>query len=255
MKNHFEGVILAGGQGTRIQDLTKKYINKPLIEIGKIPIIFHVAMRYLKSNVYNINILSGWNANKFEKQFWEDLNKIRRYNYLNTFFKYAKFNIINSGEFSDTFERLGFLDHTKTEKFIITYGDTITDLDLNKSIKNYNKKRLKYQISATRPSSNFGVIKINKLGFVSDFNEKMKVMPYWVSCGFFITPADIFKLFPKAKNLEKEVLPQIAKNGDLGVYKHRGLWLPIDTKFDYTTISEKMRNYNINDIDNLPPWL
>ena len=68
MKNEFEGVILAGGKGTRIQDLTKQYINKPLIEIGKMPIIFHVAMRNLKSNVTNINILSGWNANKFEKK-------------------------------------------------------------------------------------------------------------------------------------------------------------------------------------------
>ena len=201
MKNQYEGVILAGGQGTRIQDLTEKEINKPLIKIGNIPIIFHVVMRYLKSNITNINILTGWRAKKFEKKFWEDVDKIRKFNYLNSFFKNAKFKIIDSGEFSDTFERLSYLDYYKTEKFIITYGDTITDLDLNKSIKNYSNKNLKFQISATRPSSNFGVIKINKFGFVSDFNEKMLLMPYWVSCGFFITPSEIFKLFHKAKNL------------------------------------------------------
>lgn len=255
MKKQYEGVILAGGQGKRIQDLTKYNINKPLIEIGEIPIIFHVAMRYLKSNITNINILSGWNGKKFEEKFWQDLNNIRKYNYLNSFFKNAKLKVINSGNFSDTFERLAYLDHTTTENFIITYGDTITDLDLNKSIKNYSKKNYKFQISATRPSSNFGVISINKLGFVKDFNEKMRLMPYWVSCGFFITPANIFKLFPKAKSLEQEVLPQIAKDGNLGVYKHRGIWLPIDTKIDYSTVSEKMSYYDINDVDNLPPWL
>ena len=254
MTNKIEGVILAGGQGTRISEVSKGIINKPLLEIGGIPIIFHVAARYLLAEINTINILSGWMAKEFEERFRDKLTLIRQDNYLNSIFRKAHFSIIDSGPKTDTFERLRYLDPKKTENFLITYGDTITDIDINGVVNNSEKNAFNFQISATRPKSSYGIINISRSGFVTDFQEKRENMPHWVSCGYFKSPSDVCSRYPNATSIEREVLPDLAHRGLLGVFKHRGLWLPIDTKNDFEKVVSMMLEYNFNDVSKVPKW-
>lgn len=254
MTNKIEGVILAGGQGTRIHEVSQGIVNKPLLEIGGVPIIFHVAARYLLADINHINVLSGWMADEFEQRFWDKLSLIRENNYLNTIFKNAKFNLVESGQTTDTFERLRYLDCRKSEQFLITYGDTITNIDIKSVIDRSEQNGFAFQISATRPKSSYGVIDISRSGFAKDFSEKRANMPHWVSCGYFKAPSDLYSMYPNATSIELEVLPDLAKKGLLGVYKHHGIWLPIDTKNDFQQVASMMSDHNFDDLCKIPEW-
>ena len=208
-------VILAGGFGTRIADASGP---KPMVKIGGKPILYHI-MKYYESYGFNDFILAlGFKA---------DLIK-------STFSKF-KFKVLyeDTGLNTMTGGRIKRLEkYLKNERFMLTYGDGLSNINLKKSLNFHLKSKKIATVTAVHPPARFGelIIKNNK---VIQFNEKTKSKTQWINGGFFIFEPQIFKYIKNDKTiLEGEPLTRLAKTKNLAAFKHDGFWQCMDTMKD-----------------------
>ena len=218
-------VILAGGLGTRIAEYTKT-IPKPMIEIGKKPIICHIMDHYEKFGFKDFYIAAGYKGNVIKDFF----KKQKRRNV----------KIINTGKNTMTGGRLKRLKkYLKNETFLMTYGDGVSNLNLKKLIRHHKRKNKLVTLTAVRPPTRYGALKIKK-GKVLYFKEKSKLKESWINGGFFvIEPAFLKYIKNDYTFLEREPIEKICKLGQLSAYEHEGFWQCMDTKRD-KDFSEKI---------------
>ena len=195
-------VILAGGFGTRLSEYTKS-IPKPMVKINGLPILMHIIDHYLKYGFNNFYIALGYKSNIIKKYF-----KKRKLKY--------KVNLIDTGLKTMTGGRLKRLkSKLGNETFLLTYGDGVSNVNLDKLIKFHKKNKKLITLTAVRPPARFGAIKIsgNK---VKTFKEKSKLDEGWINGGFFVVEPK-FLGFIKDDNtyLEKEPLERASKNNQL----------------------------------------
>ena len=165
-------------------------------------------------------------------------NIIKNYfrNYHN---KNIKINLINTGLKTMTGGRLKRLKKfLKNETFLATYGDGLSNVNLQKLIKfHFDNKKL-VTITAVRPPARFGTIKFKK-NFVSYFREKSNLDEGWINGGFFVFEPDIFKYIKNDQTyLEREPLEIFSKKKQLMAFKHYGFWQCMDTKRDKQLIEK-----------------
>ena len=215
-------VILAGGMGTRISEYTKT-IPKPMIKIGKFPIIVHIIRHFNKFGYKNFLIAAGYKGKVIKDYF----NKKKK------FFKNLNINVIDTGLKTMTGGRIKRLKkYLKDEDFFLTYGDGLSDVNLDKLYNFYKKSKKKIVLTAVRPPARFGYIKL-KDSEVVQFKEKSRIDEGWINGGFFVMSKIIFKYLKNDETyLEKEPLETIAKKSFLGAYKHHKFWQCVDTKRD-----------------------
>jgi len=249
-------VILAGGFGTRLSEYTN-LIPKPMVEIGEIPILMHIINWYRGFNYTDFIVATGYKSEMINDYFQDLLNsKDQEFNFitgerkqLSKIKKELKVKTIYSGLDSMTGGRLlsieKFIDD---EDFMITYGDGLSNIDLNKLIKfHYSHKKIA-TITAVRPNARFGALNI-KDNKVTSFREKKQLDQGWVNGGFFIFNKRIFNYIEnKSTVLEKEPLETLAKENQLMAYKHDGFWQCMDTKRDRDYLQELWLSGN-------PPWI
>ena len=212
-------VILAGGFGTRLSDYTKD-TPKPLVRIGKFPIIIHIMKHYYKYGYNNFYVALGYKGNEIKKYF-----KKKKFKW--------KVNLIETGKNTMTGGRiLRMKEELKDNTFLLTYGDGVSNVNLNKLIKFHNKNKKMVTLTAVRPPARFGAIKIkNKL--VYSFKEKSKLDEGWINGGFFVINPEFISFIKNDKTyLEREPLEKASKLKQLIAYKHTGFWQCMDTKRD-----------------------
>ena len=212
-------VILAGGFGTRLAEYTKT-IPKPMIEIGGKPIILHIMKLYAKYGFKDFYIALGYKGKMIKKFF----NK--------KFFDW-NINLIETGSNTMTGGRLKRLKkHVGKETFMMTYGDGLSNVNLNKLLKFHKKNKKLVTLTAVRPPARFGALKL-KGEKVSYFKEKSKLDEGWINGGFFVMEPEFLK-FIKSDNtyLEREPLEKISKKRELTAFRHEGFWQCMDTKRD-----------------------
>ena len=222
-------VILAGGKGTRISELSKS-IPKPMIKILGKPIIFRIIMHYYKYGFNDFIIAAG-----YKKNFIKDYFKKKK-------FKDIKINVVDTGLNTMTGGRLKRLKkYVNNETFMLTYGDGLSNVNIKKLV-NFHKKHKKIAtLTAVRPPARFGAIKIND-NRIKYFKEKSKLDVGWINGGFFVLDSKIFKYIKGDKTfLEKEPLQQISKRGELYAYKHSGFWQCMDTIRDKEILEESLK--------------
>lgn len=224
-----KAVILAGGKGTRLSRISAGK-NKPMVKVGDIPLVFHVSARYTIAGFKEIYLLIGWKKEKFIEDFEDELKNMNNNPYTAKIFEDVKFHLVDTGEESDTFDRLKILHRRIQAPFIVTYGDTITDIDVTRLIEKYfdNQEKILAQVSITKPDTKYSIVNIDRRGRVVKFREKSGKDPYWVGCGFIVLTNQVFERFQKFTSLEKDVLPRLAEEGLISAYKHAGLWQPVD---------------------------
>ena len=212
-------VILAGGLGTRLSEYTKK-IPKPMVKINKKPIIFHIMKHYAKFGFKDFIIAAGYKQQVLKNYF-------RKKNFG------WKINIIDTGPKTMTGGRLKRLKkYLKNETFLLTYGDGISDVNINKLIKFHKKNKGFVTLTAVRPPARFGAIKI-KGKKVTYFKEKSKLNEGWINGGFFVFEKEIFNYIKNDQTfLEKEPLSKIGSLKKLNAFKHNGFWQCMDTLRD-----------------------
>ena len=222
-------IILAGGKGTRISELTKE-IPKPMIKVAGKPILYHIMKHYSKHGFNEFILAVGYKKNII-------------YNY----FKHKKFpnwkvSIVDTGQKTMTGGRLKRLKKfVDGETFMLTYGDGISDVNLKKLL-NFHKKNNKIStLTSVRPPARFGAIKISGAK-VTYFKEKSKLDEGWINGGFFVFEPEIFKYIKDDKTyLEREPLQQISKKGQLLAYKHKGFWQCMDTLRDKNLMEKELK--------------
>ena len=213
-------VILAGGKGSRISEISKN-IPKPMIKILGKPIIIKIMQHYSRFGFKDFIIAAG-----YKKEIIKDYFK------KNTF-KEWNVKVIDTGLNTMTGGRIKrlekFLDR---ETFMLTYGDGLSNVNIKKLLKYHNKYKKIGTLTAVRPPARFGAIKISK-NKVSYFKEKSKLDEGWINGGFFVLEPEIFKYIKGDETFfEKEPLQRISKSNQLFAYKHKGFWQCMDTLRD-----------------------
>ena len=218
-------VILAGGMGTRISEYTKT-IPKPMIKINKKPLLVHILEYYYKYGFNDFYIAAGYKGNVIKRYFKKKHPKF-------------KISIIDTGKKTMTGGRLKRLKKIiGNERFMMTYGDGVCDLNL-RSLINFHKKQKKLvTLTAVRPPARFGALKL-KGSKVAYFKEKSKLDEGWINGGFFVMEPKFLDYIKSDKTfLEREPLEKVCKTKNLSAFKHSGFWQCVDTKRDL----EKLKN-------------
>ena len=223
-------VILAGGLGTRLSEYTKN-IPKPMIKIKGVPILLRIIKHYLKFGLKEFYIASGYKSAIIKNYF-----KKKRYNF--------KVKIVDTGLNTMTGGRvLRLKKYLKSETFLLTYGDGLSDVNINKLINFHKKTKNFVTLTAVRPPARFGAIKLNG-NRVKVFREKSRLDEGWINGGFFVMSPKIFKFIKSDKSyLEREPLERISKKNKLGAYKHNGFWQCMDTLRDKKILEKKVNKY------------
>ena len=224
-------VILAGGLGTRLAEETKKK-PKPMVEIGRKPILWHIIKHYEHYGFKNIIICAGYKREMIKIFFKKNI------------FKDIKINVIDTGLNSLTARRLVKIKKLLPENFCLTYGDAVSDIDIQKLVKFHFDKNSIFTISGVIPVSKYGSIKYDRGNKIIKFMEKSDFIDNFVSGGYFVLNKKIFKFINNKKNLmlEKEPMTNIAKTGKMYIYKHYGFWQCMDTLRDKEILEKKIKN-------------
>ena len=234
-------VILAGGFGTRLSEYTDS-IPKPMISIGNKPILWHIMQRYANFNHKDFFVALGYKSELIKEYFlkFSSVNSDFSINLdtgkINSFYSRKidwNVSLIDTGKETMTGGRLKRLKaHIGNERFMLTYGDGLSDIDLNKLEKFHIQHGKMVTVTAVRPAARFGELEINENKVIS-FKEKPQLNQGWINGGFFICEPEFLNLIENDSTiLEKEPLETVAKNGQLMAYMHDGFWQCMDTKRD-----------------------
>ena len=212
-------VILAGGKGTRMEEAT--FLKpKPLIEIGGKPILWHIMNIYSAHNINDFVICLGYKG-ELIKEYFGKLNSTL-----------WNVELIDTGEHTMTGGRIKRIQKYIDDTFCMTYGDGLSDVDVNGLISFHKEKKSTATLTAVHPPERFGVLNLSE-DYVTEFHEKHAGESSWINGGFFVFEPEIFNyLQDDATILERNPLETLAKEQKLTAFKHDGFWYPMDTPRD-----------------------
>lgn len=239
-------IILAGGKGTRISELTK-IIPKPMIKIGKKPILIHIIEHYSKFGKKDFYVALGYkssvvqnyfkNFKKFDQPFIFLINKKK----ITITLSFTGKNTLTGGRIK---RMKKFIN--KDENFMFTYGDGVSNVNLRNLEKFHLKNKKIITVTAVRPPARFGEITI-KNNRVNTFKEKPQVTEGWINGGFFVANYKFFRFIKGDQTiLEKEPLEKAAKQKQLFAFKHKGFWKCMDTLRDKNVLEQIYKKKKFN---------
>ena len=234
-------VILAGGFGTRLSEYTES-IPKPMVSIGGKPILWHIMKSYAYFGHSDFYLALGYKTEVIKEYF---LN----YRTLNADFTVDlgtgsltphqqdevdwKVTLVDTGLNTMTGGRVKRMkSFIGNETFLLTYGDGLSDVNLEDLLKFHKNHGKLITMTAVRPAAKFGELKLNR-DRVSSFEEKPQLHEGWINGGFFVMEPECMELIEGDDiMLEREPLVAAAKQGELMAYRHEGFWQCMDTKRD-----------------------
>ena len=242
-------VILAGGLGTRISE--ESHLKpKPMIEVGDAPILWHI-MKYYSSYGFNEFIICcGYKGYVIKEYFadyylhrsditfdFSDNNKMIVHNNVAEPWKVT---VIDTGLHTMTGGRLKRIqNYVGNETCMMTYGDGVSDVDLDALLKFHREHGKAATLTAIQPGGRFGVLDIDDSQTVRQFSEKAKEDGGWINAGFMVLEPEAFSYIEGDQTyFEKEPLENMAKDGNLAAYRHEGFWKCMDTMRDKGMLDE-----------------
>ena len=214
-----KAVILAGGYGTRISE-ESHIIPKPLIEIGGKPILWHIMKIYSAYKIDDFIICLGYKGEKI-KEYFEQFDS-----------KLWNIQLIDTGLDTMTGGRLKRIQDKIDNTFCMTYGDGVSDVNLNNLLTFHKEKKSLATLTAIHPPERFGVLNLSG-DYVTEFHEKHTGESSWINGGFFVFEPEIFDYLQNDSTvLERAPLETLAKEQKLSAFKHNGFWHPMDTLRD-----------------------
>ena len=249
-------VILAGGFGTRLSEYTES-IPKPMVTIGGRPILWHIMKTYASYGHTDFYLALGYKAEVVKEYFlhYRNLNADFTIDLLNGDIKSHqsdeidwKVTLVKTGIDSMTGGRLKRMQkYIGNETFLLTYGDGLSNIDIEALLKFHRGHGKMVTVSAVHPVARFGELEITK-DQVTSFQEKPQTTQGWINGGYFVIEPEFLDLIEGDDMiLEKEPLESAAKNGELMAYHHNGFWKCMDTKRDRDALEKMWLSGN-------PPW-
>lgn len=255
-------VLLCGGQGTRIRDVSEN-VPKPMIPIAGLPILWHI-MKYYSTWGHKDFVLCLGYMGRVIKDFFLNYE-------LNT----RDFSLILGSEKSITFHT----EHTEVdwrvtlaetglnaltgarikriqkyigddEHFMLTYGDGVGDIDIDRLVEFHKSHGRILTVTGVRPPSRFGELRHTEDGKVTEFNEKPQATGGRISGGYFVCRREIFNYLDDREDLtfETEPMRKLVQDDELMMYTHDGFWEPMDTYRDYQYLNKLATS-------NQAPWI
>lgn len=239
-------IILAGGYGTRLSEETAVK-PKPMAEIGNKPILWHIMKYYSHFGISDFIILTGYKGEVINRYFHKMLNidgdiefdfNTKSTNRLTNNQSEWKVTCINTGIDTMTGGRIKRIqDFFEDETFCMTYGDGLSNVNIDKLITFHNSMNKVATVTAVRPTPRFGSLNLNN-DIVESFAEKIQDERY-INGGFFVLNRKIFDYIQDDETIfERSSLEQLAQEGNLVAFKHEGFWKPMDTLNDKNYLNE-----------------
>jgi len=238
-----KAIILAGGLGTRISEETENK-PKPMIEIGGMPILWHILKLYSAHGVNDFIICCGYKGYVIKEYFanyflhMSDVTFDMVHNKMEVHNRYSepwKITLIDTGLETMTGGRLKRVaQHVKDEEaFCFTYGDGVSDINISELINFHKSHGKKATLTAVYPPGRFGAIDINSDYRVTSFKEKPKGEGGLINGGFFVLSPEVINLIKEDSTVwEHEPMEKLAQQSEMIAYPHHGFWQPMDTLRD-----------------------
>jgi glucose-1-phosphate cytidylyltransferase len=228
-------VILAGGFGTRLSEETD-LIPKPMVRIGNIPILEHIMNFYSKFGHNDFLIALGYKAEIIQ-------------NYFKVFDNPRwKISLVDTGLETSTGGRIKKLESYLNDDFMLTYGDGLSNVNIDDLLAHHQRFRKIATVTAVRPPARFGTIEISN-GLVTKFAEKDPQDAGWINGGFFCLNKEICSYISDTSvSFESGPLSDLVKSNELTAYEHHGWWQPMDTLRDKRSLQSLWENGQA-------PWL
>jgi len=241
-----KAVILAGGRGTRLSEETQVK-PKPLVEASGHPLIWHIMQNYAQHGITDFIVLAGYKGQQIREYFanyW--LNQADITFDLSTPDKEVhavrslpwKVTVLDTGMDTNTGGRILKLKNLIHENFLLTYGDGVSNVNIQELINFHAASGNLATLTAVQPPARFGALSLVE-NQVTNFMEKPDGDGAWVNGGFFVLTPEVFDFIGNDNSsFELDALPKIAEKGKLGAYKHMGFWQPVDTIRDLHRLQE-----------------
>ncbi|WP_428324995.1 glucose-1-phosphate cytidylyltransferase [Nitrosopumilus sp.] len=234
-------VILAGGFGTRISEETHSR-PKPMIEIGNMPLLWHIMKIYSSFNFNDFLICCGYKGYMIKEYFanyslhMSDITIDLTKNNLEVHQKFVepwKITLVDTGINTQTGGRLKRIkNYLEDETFCFTYGDGLSDINISACVDFHKNSKNIGTVTAVQPPGRFGALQIEN-NTVKNFQEKPQGDSSWINGGFFVFEPSVFDYIEDDDTiLERKPLEILAEKGKLGAYKHSGFWQGLDTLRD-----------------------
>jgi glucose-1-phosphate cytidylyltransferase len=219
-------VILCGGRGTRLQEHARA-IPKPLVEVGGLPIVWHVVSLYARQGVGRVLLLTGYRSELVE-QFAAAAEWPAR----------VRVECVDTGADTPTGGRIhAVADRLGGAPFFATYGDGVADIDLAGLAAAHAGAGALVTMTVVRPELPFGVAVLDARDRVTGFREKPRA-EHWVNGGFFLCEPGFTERLAPDLVLEREPLEGLAADGALHAYRHEGFWACMDTYKDAVRLND-----------------
>jgi glucose-1-phosphate cytidylyltransferase len=227
--------ILCGGRGTRLQEHTRT-IPKPLVEIGGMPIVWHVVRIYAHAGFRDFVLLTGYLGEQIEEfvatHDWPDGIRVR---------------CVDTGQDTPTGGRIArAADHLRNGTFCATYADGVADLDLRRLLDFHAAHGAEATMTVVKPELQFGVTELDGDARVTGFREKPR-SEHWINGGFFVFESSVLDRLDAGHVLEREPLEGLAADGELRAFRHEGFWDCMDTYKDAVMLNDLWAS-------GAPPW-
>ena len=245
-------VILCGGYGTRIRDVTES-LPKPMINIGPYPILWHIMQYYTSFGHKDFVLCLGYKSSAIKDFFLNfkahtsdvtlDLNKPER-----TIYHGAQQSLDCRVTLAET--GLNAMTGARVKKiakyvadddtFMLTYGDGVGNVDLDKLLEFHQSHGKILTVTGVRPPGRFGELCASDKGLVTEFNEKPQTTGGRISGGFFVCSRKIFDYLPDDDSLvfEQEPMRRLVKDRQMMVFNHDDFWQPMDTYREYSLLND-----------------
>ena len=233
-------VILAGGVGSRLSEETDVR-PKPMVEIGNRPILWHIMKHYAQFGFKDFVLCLGYKGDYIKRYFNEALalsadmtidfesGTVQSHDSARDDWRVT---LVDTGPHTETAGRLTRVrQYLGDERFLMTYGDGVADIDLNDLMKFHESHGKLATVTAVHPTARFGALGIEG-DLVTHFAEKPQMAEGWINGGYFILEPAIFDHIPGDVDWAKEPMESLAHAGELCAFRHDGFWQCMDTLRD-----------------------
>jgi glucose-1-phosphate cytidylyltransferase len=212
-------VILAGGLGTRLSEETD-LIPKPMVRIGNIPILLHIMNFYSSFGHKDFMVALGYKSEVIIEYFENNKNSE------------LNITLVDTGLDTSTGGRIKLLEDQLDDEFMLTYGDGLSNVNIDDLIEHHKRFGKIATVTAVRPPARFGTIETSN-GVVTKFAEKDPQDAGWINGGFFCLNKKVCNfILDSSTSFESEPLNHLVKIQELSAYEHHGWWQPMDTLRD-----------------------